>query len=80
MIFKAKQWEYLRQCWHLTPREIEVAKLVCAGLDNNQISRKLRIKYNTARAHMGNILRKVGTRSKAGLILEFFEVVRKARF
>ena len=78
MVFKAKQWEYLSKCWHLTPREVEVAKLVCDGLDNEQISKKLRIAYNTVRAHLGNIFRKVGVKGKAGIILEFIETMQRA--
>ena len=79
MVFKAKQWEYLSKCWHLTPREVEVAKLVCDGLDNEQIGKKLRIAYNTVRAHLGNIFRKVGVKGKAGIILEFIRRLQKAR-
>jgi len=79
MVFKAKQWEYLRRYWHLTDREVEVAKLVCEGLDNNQVRKRLKIAYNTVRAHMGNIFRKVGVSGKAGLILEFISVLQKAR-
>jgi len=79
MVFKAKHWDYLSKCWHLTPREIEVAKLVCEGLDNEQTGRKLRIKYNTVRAHLGNMFRKVGVRGKAALILEFIAVLQRAR-
>jgi len=78
MVFKAKQWEYLSKCWHLTPREVEVAKLVCDGLDNEQIGKKLRIAYNTVRAHLGNIFRKVGVKGKAGIILEFIETMQRA--
>lgn len=79
MIFKAKQWEYLSKVWHLTPREVEVAKMVCDGLDNEQIGKKLRIAYNTVRAHLGNIFRKVGIKGKAGIILEFIENLQRAR-
>ncbi|MHC4573066.1 MAG: helix-turn-helix domain-containing protein [Planctomycetota bacterium] len=79
MVFKAKQWSYLRECWGLTVREVEVAKLVCGGLDNNQIRKKLGVAYNTVRAHMGNIFRKAGVRGKAGLILESIELLRRAR-
>jgi len=79
MAFKTKQWEYLRRCLHLTPREVEVAKLVCEGFDNKQISEKLHIAYNTVRAHLGNIFRKIGIKSKAGAILEFLKVLQKAR-
>jgi len=79
MVFTTKQWEYLRRCWHLTPREVEIAKLVCRGFDNNRISEKLGVEYNTVRAHLGNIFRKAGVKGKAGLILEFVEVLRKVR-
>jgi len=79
MVLKTKQWEYLRKCWHLTPREVEVAKLVCDGINNEQIGKKLHIKYNTVRAHLGNIFRKVGGKNKAGIILEFIRVLQKAR-
>jgi DNA-binding CsgD family transcriptional regulator len=79
MVFETKKWEYLRKCWHLTPREVEIAKLVCKGLDNNKVSKKLNIEYNTVRAHLGNIVRKVGVKGKTGMILEFVEVLQKAR-
>jgi DNA-binding CsgD family transcriptional regulator len=79
MVFNAKQREYLRKCWHITPREAQVARLVCEGLNNNQIGRKMGIKYNTVRAHLGNIFRKVEVRGKSGLILRFIEVLQKAR-
>jgi len=79
MVFKARQWDYLSKCWDFTPREVEVARLVCAGLDNEQIGRKLRIAYNTVRAHLGNMFRKVGVRGKTALILEFVAVLQRAK-
>ena len=79
MVLKTKQWEHLSKCRHLTPRGVEVAKLVCDGMANEQIGKKLRIKYNTVRAHLGNIFRKVGVKSKAGIILEFIQTLQKAR-
>ncbi len=78
MTFKAKQWEYLSKCWHLTPREVEVAKLVCEGYDNERISKKLHIAYNTVRAHLVNIFSKVSAKGKSGIILEFIEVLQRA--
>jgi DNA-binding CsgD family transcriptional regulator len=79
MVFKANQWEYLRKCWHLTPREVEIAKLVCEGLSNKKISNRLHIAYNTVRAHLGNIFNKVEARGKAGVILEFVENIQRAK-
>ena len=79
MDLKAKEWDYLSKTWHLTPREIQVAKLVCKGRDNDQIGQKLHIEYNTVRAHLGNMFRKVGVRGKATLILEFVAVLQRAK-
>lgn len=79
MVLKAKQWNYLRKCWHLTPREVEVAKLVCRGLDNDQICSKLDVAYNTVRAHLGNIFRKVGVQGKTHLILKFIKTLQRGR-
>ena len=78
MEFKEKQWEYLRKCWHLTPREVEAAKLVCEGLDNGRISKKMNIAYNTVRAHLGNAFRKIGVKGRTGMILQFVEVLDRA--
>ena len=79
MVLNSKQWDYLSKCWHLTPREVQVAKLVCEGLDNEQLGHKLHIAYNTVRAHLGNMFRKVGVRGKAALILEFVAVLQRAK-
>jgi len=79
MFYNAKQWEYLKKCCHLTPREVQIAKLVCTGLDNSRIGKKLGISYNTVRAHLVNIFRKMGVRGKAGLIIGFIEAVHKAK-
>lgn len=79
MRFKAEQWDYLQGCWHLTPREIQVAKLVCEGRDNEQIAEELHIAYNTVRVHLGHICNKVGARGRAGLIITFDDALQKAR-
>jgi len=79
MVYNSKQWEYLKKCWHLTPREVQIAKLVCTGLDNSRIAKKLGISYNTVRAHLVNIFRKMGVRGKTGLIIGFVEAIQKAK-
>ncbi len=79
MHFKAKQWDYLRGCWHLTPREVEVAKLICEGRNNEQIAQELHIAYNTVRVHLGHICSKVGVRGKVDLIIEFTDTLQRAK-
>ncbi len=79
MIFKPKQWDYLKRRWHLTPREADVARLVCKGYDNEQIARQLGIKYNTVRVHLVNIFKKTGVSGKAALTVKFIDVIQKLK-
>jgi len=48
----------------LTPRELEVLRLVGAGRANKEIAAELNISERTARTHMSNILRKLGLSSR----------------
>ena len=49
----------------LTSREMEVAGLVSEGLTNHSIAMRLSIAPRTAEAHVENIRRKLGVRSRA---------------
>jgi DNA-binding NarL/FixJ family response regulator len=50
---------------HLTARELEVLRLVAAGLSNSQIAERLVIAPKTAEHHVGRVLAKLGVRSRA---------------
>jgi NarL family two-component system response regulator LiaR len=49
----------------LTPREIDVLELLVKGLNNAQIAATLEISPATAKAHVSNILSKLGVSSRA---------------
>ena len=49
----------------LTDREFEVAELIAEGLTNRSIARRLSVAPRTAEAHVENIRRKLGVRSRA---------------
>ena len=54
----------------LTSREIEVVRLLAAGLTNREISRSLFISLATVRRHVETIRRKLGTSSRAAAVGE----------
>jgi DNA-binding NarL/FixJ family response regulator len=69
----------------LTPRERDVLRLVCEGLDNKTIAGRLGLSVATVRGHVQNVLEKLGAHSKleavviasrSGLLAE---VTRKTR-
>ncbi len=53
----------------LSPREIEVAKLLVEGLINKEIASRLNIGITTVITHRKNIFEKLGIRSLAGLTI-----------
>jgi DNA-binding NarL/FixJ family response regulator len=49
----------------LTPRELDVLKLVAQGLSNTDIAQRLFLSEHTIHRHLANILRKLGLSSRA---------------
>jgi len=49
---------------HLTPRELEVLALLCEGLPNKLISRRLGISSATVKCHISRILSELGVSSR----------------
>jgi DNA-binding CsgD family transcriptional regulator len=58
----------IQEQYRLTPREIEVLALVCAGFSNREISEKLFISEYTTQDHLKNIMRKMDVSSRSKLI------------
>ena len=53
----------------LTPREIEMVRMVARGLRNKEMSEKLAISEGTVKIHLHNIYKKVKVESRVELIL-----------
>lgn len=51
----------------LSPREIDVLRLVAGGLINKEIAERLNISFNTVLTHRKNISAKLGIKSASGL-------------
>jgi RNA polymerase sigma factor (sigma-70 family) len=59
----------------LTPRELEVCKLVVAGMSSREIAAELGIEVKTVEAHRGKIMRKTQAKSVPQLILMLLPVL-----
>lgn len=53
---------------HLTPREVEIIKLIAKEMSNAQIGEALFISERTVETHRKNIFRKTGTKGVLGLV------------
>jgi DNA-binding CsgD family transcriptional regulator len=63
----------------LTPRQLEVLALLCEGLPNKLIARRLNIATGTVKIHVSGILRELGvaTRMQAVLAAGRYELFAK---
>ncbi len=57
----------------LTPREVEVWRLVATGLDNNEIARAMEISVSSVKNHITGIFDKLGVRDRAQAVIAAYE-------
>lgn len=60
--------ESAKEKYNLTPREIDVLKLVCAGLSNKDIATGLRIGEYTVKDHVKKLMVKIGVSSRTRIM------------
>jgi DNA-binding NarL/FixJ family response regulator len=58
---------------HLTPREIEVLRLLTRGLTNNEIAAELHVSGTTAKWFVKNILQKLGVSDRTAAVTTAFK-------
>jgi DNA-binding CsgD family transcriptional regulator len=59
--------QLLRQRFHLTDRELDVALLVAEGLRNREVAEALAISPHTVRRHGERVFMKLGVHTRAAL-------------
>lgn len=77
ILLDEKHWSYIRRRYGISPRELEVAKLVCRGFSNKEIAKSLKIKDDTVKTHLRNIYRRIRVKNKVTLLLRFIYDVSK---
>ena len=77
ILINEKQWYLVQNKYDLTPRERQIAELICQGFQNGSIAKHLRIRPGTVKTHTRNIYRKVRVKSKIAMLLRFVADVKE---
>jgi len=72
-LLNENQWFFIRKRFRMSPRELEVARLVCRGLTNEEISQKLGISSETVKTHLRNVYRRIHVQRKLDMLLKFLD-------
>ncbi len=73
ILLDEKQWLYTQRFYHISPRELQVVKLVCQGFTNGDIAGKLNVKPGTVKTHLRSIFYKTRVRNKITMLLRCME-------
>ncbi|MHC4605261.1 MAG: response regulator transcription factor [Planctomycetota bacterium] len=73
ILLDEKQWRYIQRYYHISPRELQVVKLVCQGFTNGDIAKNLNVKPGTVKTHLRNIFHKTRARNKITMLLRCIE-------
>ncbi len=68
-----RQWQYLQRRYKITPRELQIARLICHGFANEEIAARLNITTGTVKVHIRNLYRKTWAENKIRMLLRFIE-------
>ncbi len=74
-LIAVRQWSLLKSYFQLTDRELQIAQLVCQGLETDPIAGLLAISAGTVKTHLRNIYRKTGVHNKVSLLLLFLREI-----
>ena len=75
MYITKAQWNYVQECYGFTGRQMQILELLFDGQDSDTIAHRLKIRYNTVKAHFGHIYKRAGVENKAELIMQLFNIV-----
>lgn len=68
-LFSATRWRELASALELTRRQIEVARLICRGLTNEQIARELGRSASIVRGHSDKLYQRLNVHSRVGVVV-----------
>ncbi len=75
ILCRDEYWLFLKNRYHLTSRETQVAILICRGFTNDEIAEALKISQSTVKTHLRNLFRRVRVNNRILLLLQFIEDV-----
>jgi len=76
-LFSPQRWRELAAFLRLTPRQLAVARLLCADFSNAEIAQRLGLSNDTVGTHLKALYRRLDVQSRVGVVVRLVLVERK---
>ncbi len=78
-LFTPARWSQLARLFELTPRQSEIAQLICEGHAYKAIAQRTGVSINTIRMHMRALFPKLGAHDRLSVVLRMIAADRTLR-
>lgn len=78
-LFSRHRWGELAAFLRLTPRQLAVARLLCADYSNSEIAEWLGLSSDTVGTHLKALYRKLNVQSRVGVVVRLVLAERELR-
>jgi DNA-binding CsgD family transcriptional regulator len=68
----AQEWALLERDLSLSPRQVEIMRLISQGMSDKQIAWQLSISFYTVRSHMGRLFHKCSVNDRLELLAQMY--------
>jgi DNA-binding CsgD family transcriptional regulator len=68
-LFTTHEWNRLRRICRLSPRQQQVAQLICEAYDAREIAEQLGLSVDTVRLHMKGLFARLGVGNRVGVVM-----------
>lgn len=75
-LFSEIEWTDLGRRFALSPRQRQIARMICLGRSNRSIGQRLGLKLDTIRMHNRELFRKLGARQRIGVVVRLVMAFR----
>ncbi len=76
-LFSTPQWRDLAEHFELTPRQEQVARMLCRGLNNKEIGSTLDITRDAVNMHVRKLLQKLRVSHRVGVVVRLVVTERE---
>jgi DNA-binding CsgD family transcriptional regulator len=75
-LFSDADWQRLARWFHLTPSQVRIASLLCAGYSQAAMAERAQLSINTVRMHLRGLFTRLNAHDRVGVLVRLLSAWR----